>query len=253
MRKPFTRNMTDHYSKISNQFDYLKDYGLIFTYSKLNGKLGDRTIEKFTYESPNTRKKLEIVYCSGNLFSRLYGFLIQTSEENQLDPQNFLPFDRLRCFFKERSDIILFGNAQYDFDYQLKEYKLVIDKFLNCLTSNKWINYSDLLKHEKNIYVLNLEPKQYFVWLEEIKSNDFVKNTLIITFDSSLEPLYEAPGLKLKSQNNFEFYITFGYKSRDLVGYSIQITYPDKRIEKHELNEVSTYKLIQFIKQMVCT
>lgn len=245
--------MTDLYFKITNQFDYLIDYGLVFTYSKSNGKLGDRIIEKFTFENPKSRKKFEIVYCSGNSFPRLYAFLIQVNEENLLDPKNFIPIDRLRCFFKEGGDIIFFGNEQYEFSYKLKEYKLVIDKFLNCLTSNKWIDYKDLLKHEEKIYVLTLEPKNNFVWIEEIKSNFFVKTSMKIVFDSSIEPPYEGYGLKLKSQNNIDFYITHGYKSRDEVGFSIQITYPDKGTVNQELINVSTNKVIEFIEQIINT
>jgi hypothetical protein len=247
--------MDDINSQITKHFDFLKECGLVFNYTESNGKLGDRKIQKFTYDNLSLGKKFEIVYCTTNFYSSLYGFLIKSDKKNNnpLDPHNFIPFDRLRCFYDEGGEIIFFGNEQNDLSYKLKEFKLVIDKFLTCATSNDWVDYSELLKHEKKIYVLTLEPKNNFIWADELKADNFVKNSIDITFDASVEPPYEAYGLKLKSKNNIEFHITHGYKSRDDVGFSIQVTFPDKKSEEHELMNVGTKKVVELIKQMVST
>lgn len=247
--------MKNIYSDIVRQFDFLKDYGLVFNYSESNGKLGDRHLQKFSYANPVLEKKIEIVYCTTNMNARLYGFLVNSNfkNRNQLDPQNFIPFDRLRCFFGEGSDIIFFGNQQYDFSYKLKEFKLVVKRFLSCLISKDWVDYEELLNHEKKIYVLTLEPQKYDIWANEIKDNDFIKKNTIVTYDASLEPPYEAYGLKLRSKNDIVFHITHGWKSRDEDGFSIQVTKSDKKTENHELMNVGTPKVVNFIKEMVST
>ena len=247
--------MNDIYSEITKQFDFLNDYGLDFNYFESNGKLGDRHIQKFTYDNINLGKKFEIVYCTTNLNSTLHGYIVKydIKHKNQLDPEKFIPFDRLRCFFEEGGDIIFFGNAQYDFSYKLKEFKLVAEKFLACVISNDWVDYDELLSNEKRIYVLTLEPKNYYIWADEIKENDFIRNHLIVTYDASIEPPYEAYGLNLKSKNDIDFHITHGYKSRDDVGFSIQVTQADKKTENHELINVETLEVVEFIKKMVST
>ena len=247
--------MNDIFTEITTQFDFLKNYGLDFNYSESNGKLNDRHIQKFSYDNPNLGKKFEFVYCRTNFYQHLYGFLVKSNKnnENSLDAKNFIPFNRLRCFFGEGGDIIFFGSQQEDFVYKLKEFKLVVERFLPCVISNDWVDYEELLNHEKEIYVLTLEPKNYYIWIDEIKSSNFIKSDIKVTYDASLEPPYEAIGLKLKSKNDIEFHVTHGYKSRDEVGFSIQVTYPDKKVENHELMNVETTKVVEFIKQMVST
>ncbi len=136
--------MSEIYSAITGQFDFLKGYGLVFDYVESKGKLGDRYLKKFSYCNINLGKKFEIVYCTTDLYSRLHGYLVKSDLENknQLDPQNIIPFDRLRYFFEEGGEVIFFGNEQFDFLYKLKELKLVAERFLTCVISNSWINYA---------------------------------------------------------------------------------------------------------------
>ena len=247
--------MTDVYIQITQQFDYLKDLGLVFTYSESKGKLGDRNIQKFIYDNPTLKKRIEVVYCTGDPLKKLFGFLIKYNS-NEHNPQNVkdnISFDRLRCFFEEGGKITFFGMRQYDFEYKLEELKLVVEKFINCITTEKWIDYDELLANEKKIYVLTLEPKNYYLWADEIKSNDFIKKFMTVVYDASTEPPYEAYGLRLKSGEGIEFHITHGYKSRDDIGFSIQITHLDKKTENQELMNVGTIELVEFIKKMVST
>ena len=247
--------MNDIYSEITKQFNFLKDFGLVFNYAESQGKLGDRHIQKFTYENINLRKKFEIVSCKTDFNSRLHSYLVKTDgkNKNQLDPKKFIPFERLRCFFEEGGDIIFFGNAQDEFSYKLKEFKLVAEKFLACLTSNDWIDYEALLRNEMRIYFITLEPKNNYIWADQIKENDFIKTQMTVTYDASLEPPYEAHGLKLKSKNNIEFHITHGWKSIDDDAFAIQVTDANKKTQNHELLNVGSVEVIEFIERMVST
>ena len=246
--------MTDIYLQITRQFDFLKDFGLHFTYTQSKGKLDDRDIQKFTYDNSTLQKKFEIVYCTANVHPTLYGFLIKYSstDKNPQDPENNIPVTRLRCFFEEDGEIIFFGNDQYDFSYKLKEFKLVIEKFINCVTSVKWIDYNELLANERKIYTLTLEPKNHYLWADEIKSDSFIKKATTTIFDSSTEPPYEAFGLRLKAKKEMVFHITHGYKSRDEDGCVVQIIQPNKT-ETHEFMNTRTNTVIEFIRQTVST
>jgi hypothetical protein len=247
--------MTDTYLQITRQFDFLKDFGLHFTYIQSKGKLDDRDIQKFTYDNPTLQRKFEIVYCTANVHPILYGSLIKYSSTNKnpQDPESNIPFTRLRCFFEEGSDIIFFGNEQYDFSYKLKEFKLVIEKFINCVTSVRWIDYNELLANESKIYTLTLEPKDNYLWAEQIKSDNFIKKETTTIYDSSNEPPYEAFGLRIKAKNDIVFHITHGYKSRDEDGCSVQIIRPNSKTENHEFMNEGTNKVIEFIRQTVST
>ena len=245
--------MNEIYLEITQQFDFLKDFGLLFNYEEAVGKLGDREIKKFIYANPTLQKKIEIVYCTADNPSNLYGFLIKYNSENK-DPQdvyNNISFNRLRCFFKEGGDIIFFGNEQYTLSYKLKEFKLIIDKFITCVISNDWVDYNKLLDHERKIYVLTLEPKNHYSWAEDIKSNEVIKDLTTVIYDSSIEPPYETYGLRLKSKNGLSFHITHGYKSRDEDGFAIHVLHPNNKTEEHEFMNTGTNKVVQFIRQMV--
>jgi len=244
--------MTDFYSHITRQFDFLKDYGLHFTYTQSKGKIDDRDIQKFIYDNPALQRRFEIVYCTANIYPPLYGFLINYSSyvKDRPDTECNISFDRLRCFFDEGSDIIFFGIEQYDFSYKLKEFKLVIDKFISCVTSETWIDYNELLVNERKIYTLTLEPKNNYSWAEEIKSNDFIQKATTIIYDSSKEPPYEAFGLRLKT-NQTVFHITHGYRSRDEDGFTVQVIRSNNKSESHEFMNTGTGKVIEFIKQEV--
>jgi hypothetical protein len=247
--------MTDTYLQVTQYFDFLKDFGLHFTYTQSKGKLDDRDIEKFTYDNPILQRKFEIVYCTANVHPTLYGFLIKynSTNKNPQDPESNISFDRLRCFFEEGNEIIFFGNKQYEFSYKLKELKLVIEKFINCVTSKRWIDYEELVANERKIYGLTLEPKNFYIWADEIKSSDFIKKATTIIYDSSNEPPYETFGLRLKSTNGIVFHITHGYKSRDEDGCSVQVIRPNNKTESHEFMNVGTNKVIEFITQTVST
>lgn len=251
--KPATDKMNDTYLQITQQFDFLKDFGLHFTYTQSMGKLDDRVIQKFTYDNPTLQKKFEFVYCTANVHPTLYGFLIKYSSTNQnaQDPESNIPFTRLKCFFKEGGDIIFFGNEQYEFSYMLNEFKLVIEKFINCVTSIRWIDYNELLANERKIYILTLEPKNDYLWAEEIKSDNFIKKATTTIYDFSIEPPYEAYGLRLKAKNEIVFHITHGYKSRDENGCSVQVMRPNSKTEIHEFMNVGTNKVVEFIRQTV--
>ena len=243
--------MNEIYSQITKQFDYLISLGLKFTYRETTGKLGDRNIQRFTYDNPVLKKRFEVVYCTGDPLKKLFGFLIKYTP-NEQKPQNVkdnISFDRLRCFFDEGGKITFFGMKQYDFEYKLKELKLVVDKFLDCITTEKWIDYDELLANEKKIYALTLEPKNYYLWAEEIKSSGFVKKFMTVVYDGSQEPSYEASGLRLRSKNGLVFHITHGYKSRDESGYNVQIIRPDNEIENHDFMNEGTNKVVEYFKQ----
>jgi hypothetical protein len=247
--------MTELYSKIIQQFDFLQNVGLNFKYSQFEGKLGDRNIQKFTYDNPGLQKKFEIVYCEADKFPSLFGSIIKYSQANKnpLDPQLNIPFDRLRCFFDEGSEIIFFGLEQYDLSYKLSEFKLIIEKFISCVTQNDWVDYGELLDHERKIYVLTLEPKNHYVWLQQIKSNDFIRSMMEVTYDSSTEPPYEAFGLRLKSKKGLQFHITHGYKSRDDVAFNLTVIWPDNSSKTYEFINVDEEKVVKFIQEQVCT
>ena len=243
--------MNEIYSQITTQFDFLTSLGLKFTYSETTGKLGDRNIQKFTYDNPVLKKRFEVVYCTGDPLKKLFGFLIKYTS-NEHTPKNVkdnISFERLRCFFDEGGKITFFGTKQYDFEYKLEELKLVVDKFLDCITTEKWIDYDELLAHEKKIYALTLAPQNYYVWADEIKSSDFVKKFMTVVYDASQEPPYEASGLRLMSKNGLVFHITHGYKSRDESGYNVQIIGPDNKIENLDFMDEGTNKVVEFIKQ----
>jgi hypothetical protein len=259
-RKPLGANrrtiiMNEIYSQITKQFDFLISLGLKFTYSETTGKLGDRNIQKFTYDNPVLKKRFEVVYCTGDPLRKLFGFLIKYTS-NEQNPQNVkdnISSDRLRCFFEEGSKIIFFGMKQYEFAYKLEELKLVANKFLDCITTDKWIDYNELLTNEKKIYVLTLEPKNYYLWADEIKSNAFIKKFMTVVYDASQEPSYEAYGLRLKSNNGLVFHITHGYKSRDEVGCNVQVIRPDDKTENYDFMNEGSNKVVEFIKQTVST
>lgn len=245
--------MNEIYSQITKQFDFLINLGLRFTYSETIGKLGDRNIQKFTYDNLELKKRFEIVYSTGDPLRKLYGFLIKYTANEQY-PQNVednISFDRLRCFFKEGSKIIFFGMEQYEFAYKLEELKLVADKFLNCITTDKWFDYNKLLANEKKIYTLTLEPKDVYLWADEIKSSAFIKKFMTIVYDASQEPPYEAYGLSLKSNNGFVFHITHGYNARDEVGCNVQVIQPDDKTENHDFMNEGSNKVVEFIKHTV--
>ncbi len=245
--------MNKIFLQITKQFDYLLSHGLQFTYSETTGKLGDRSIQIFSYENTMLNRRFELVYCNFGQLQNLFAFIVKYSKDDQ-NPKNVkdnISFDRLRCFFEDGDNIIFFGIKQYDFLYKLGEIRLVLDKFLDCIITERWIDYEELLANEKKIYVLTLEPKNNYLWANEIKSFDFIQKSTTVIYDSSQEPSYEAYGLRLKSKNGIIFHITHGYKSRDDVGYGLQIIRQNNETENHEFFNEGTKSLIEFIQQTI--
>lgn len=247
--------MDDIYEQITNQFEFLKDLGLTFDYCETNGKLGDRVLKKFTYNNHLTKKRIEFVYCVLENYQRLYGYLVNynLTSDDSIEIHNNLSFDRLKCFFDEGEEIIFFGNKQFELKYKLYEYKLITERFIPYVITDRWVDYNELIENIKKVYTVALETTDYNGWISQIKSDEFIRNVLSVTFDSSKEPVYETYGLRLSSKDGIQFHISHGYKSRDDDGFDIKVFYPDKKTETYEFLNAGTDKVIQFIKQMVST
>jgi len=241
--------MTNHEEKvvqIKEAFGYLQALGFSLNYYESNGLLNDRKLFIFNFDNDHLRKRVEIVYCETTVFSSLYGYLInyEHSLPGISNYNKYIPFSRLKCFFREGGEVKFFGAEQNHFDYQIKEFALILKKFESCLRTKEWIDYDQLVLNEKAIYVLTREHGQEG-WIKEIKENELIKNKFTVNYDSSIEPPHEAHGLRLRSPNGDLYHLSHGYISREDTSFLIEIIIKNMPVEQLELINVSCEALVK--------
>ncbi len=241
--------MIDIHNKITEAFSILTDLGLTFSFINSNGKLNDREILKFTWDNPSTKRQIEIVFVKSTYNTSLYGYLKNYSKQT---PENYnlettLPFDRIRCFFNENEEIIFFGNEQYTIDYKLKEYRLIINRFINCIMTNAWVDKEKLLAKERRIYTLTLEPPSDW-WINSLLKNNDIRDNFQIVFNSNVEPEYETYGLRFLRNDNVSFHIIHGHKSRDEESYKVAVIIDNKTVATQEFIDQPENNAVLYMK-----
>lgn len=236
-------------NKIETAFSRLLGMGFDYTYSESNGILKDRNLMNFDYDNSVSKKKVLIVYCIEKSNKRLHGFLINylDSIPTIIDYENLIPFSRLKCMLSE-NETKFFGIEQFELDFQLKEFDLLIQKFQNELTTESWIDVSEMESKEKSIYVfLRRHGNEW--WINDIKKVLQKKKNLNIKYDYSVEMPYETYGIRVENKHGLEFHITYGHKTRDDTVFLVQIFKSGQEIDKVEFENTNTEKVINYIKE----
>lgn len=237
-------------NKIETVFSRLLGMGFDYTFSESNGILKDRNLMKFDYNNSTSKKKVSIVYCIEKNDTRLHGFLINyiDSIPTIIDYEKLIPFSRLKCMLNE-NETKFFGVEQFELDFQLKEFDLLIQRFQNELTTESWIDLSEMESKEKSIYVLSRRHGNDR-WIVDIKKELKKRKYLKIIYDYSVEMPYETYGLRIKDENGLVFHITHGHKTRDDVVYLVQTLKLGDELEKVEFVNTSSKKVLDYIENM---
>lgn len=237
-------------NKIETAFSRLLEMGFDYTYSESNGILKDRNLMNFDYNNSIFKKKVSVVYCIKKNNKRLHGFLINYLHTipQIMDYEKLIPFSRLKCLLNE-NETKFFGDEQFELEFQLKEFDLLIQRFQNELTTESWIDVSEMENKEKSIYVF-LRRHGNDSWIIDIKKELKKRKYLKITYDYSIEMPYETDGLRIEDENGLNFHITHGHKTRDDVVYLVQISKLDKKIDKVEFVNTSSIKVLDYIENI---
>lgn len=234
-------------NKIESTFSILLEMGFDYSYSESTGILKDRNLMIFDYNNSFSKKKVSIVYCIEKNNERLHGFLINyfDSIPTIIDYENLIPFSRLKCLLNE-NETKYFGGEQFELDFQLKEFELLIQKFKNELTTESWIDVSEMERKEKSIYVFIRRHGNEW-WINDIKKALKKKKNLNIIYDYCVEMPYEAYGIRVENKYGFEFHIMHGYKTRDDTVFLVQILKSGKEIDRVEFENTNSEKVINYI------
>lgn len=253
MTAPENLNEQDRVAQIQSQFQFLTEIGLEFKYREFQSKVDPQRFCEFSYNNPKLRRKVVFVYCPERKFPPIYGYMINYNKgtDDYTDQRNCMEFSRLRCFFNEGEGITFFGNVQYDLSNKLREFKMVLERFLKYVVTTDWIDYEDLLKHERKHYTLTLEREQYNHWIEQIKAHPVINKLTTIVYDSSVEPSYEEYGIRLRSINGIDFHITHGYASRDDIGHFVRVFQNGKLLTSEEFMNKPLDVIADYIQRMI--
>lgn len=249
-QKPATMTDLTIKNKIETTFSILLGMGFDYTYSESNGILQDRSLMKFDYDNSLSKKKVSIVYCIEKNNKRLHGFLINYSTliPTIIDYENLIPFSRLKCMLNE-NETKFFGSEQFELDFQLKEFDLLIQRFQNELISESWIDVSEMESKEKSIYVFTRRHGNEW-WINDVRKVLKKKKNLYIKYDYSVEMPYESYGIRIENKCGLEFHITHGYKTRDDTVFLVQIFKSGQEIDIVEFENTNAEKVFNYIEDM---
>lgn len=234
-------------NRIETELSILLNLGFEYSYSESNGILNDRKLLMFNFDNSRVKRRVLFVYCVAQQYERLFGFMINyaNSIPTITDYENLIPFSRLKCMLDE-NETKFFGSEQLELDFLLKEFDKLIQTFQHELTTENWIDFSEMEKKEKSIYVLQRRHGDEW-WLKDFKKELKKQNQLKIKYDYSVEMPYETYGIRIENKYGLDFHITHGQKTRDDTVYLVEIYNSGQEIDKVEFENMNAESVIKYI------
>ncbi len=241
--------------KVETQLVDLLSERVKYKYIIEDGILKNRTIHQFIFDNIELKKKLVIVYCKENLL-RIEGFLINYNDftPNYLNFKHFISLNRLSVLLTP-NDFIFYRSKQYQLSYKTEEIFKVVHKIKPFLITEKWIDFAELKKIEKEKTVLEYEysRNRSIQWIHNLIKILSKEESIQVVYNPVEKPPYEEQNLHLINKFGDIFRIGYGHFSRYDSGYSVSIINKDKIVKSKVIYASSSMNktLINYCKKCV--